>query len=109
MQADDIPQPLTIHSITFDPVPGGGEVTFYEFSVDLGYCISDELGLIYEENYKEGSKTRVFETFSNITFTASSPTINFDIPFSYSPEEGNLIIDIIWPDGENEFFTYNFA
>lgn len=101
---------MTIRSITFDPVTGTGEeTTFYEFSVDMGYCSNSELGTVYEANYTSGSKTRVFETTTNFTIAASSPTIYFDTPFLYNPAEGNLIIDIIWPDGEGEFYSYNFA
>ncbi|MCK5786325.1 MAG: hypothetical protein KAH54_07185 [Candidatus Sabulitectum sp.] len=37
------------------------------------------------------------------------PTIYFDSPFFFDPANGNLIIDVSWPDGENEFYTYNFA
>lgn len=101
---------MTIRSITFDAVAGTGEeTTFYELSVDMGYCVSGELGTVYEANYTSGSKTRVFETTTTITIAASSPTIYFDTPFPYNPVEGNLIIDIVWPDGEGEFLSYNFA
>ena len=99
---------MTISSITFDPSPGPGtEVTFFEFYVDLGYCSSNELGAVYDANYVSGSKFRVFEKTSNVTFHATDPTIYFDTPFFFNPANGNLIIEIAWPDGEEEIYTYS--
>ncbi|MCK5786326.1 MAG: hypothetical protein KAH54_07190 [Candidatus Sabulitectum sp.] len=98
---------MSITSITFNPSPPGTEVTFFEYYVDLGYCSSNELGAIYESNYVSGSKTRVFEKTSNVTFFAADPTIYFDTPFVFDPANGNLIIEIAWPDGEDEIYTYS--
>lgn len=109
MQANEFSEPMAINSITFDAVTGtGGETTFYELFVDMGYCAGSELVTVYDTNYMSGSKIRVFETTSNITISAASPTIYFDTSFPYNPAEGNLIVDIIWPDGEGEFYSYNF-
>ncbi len=109
VQGDEFEEPFTISSITFSSVPGTGEeTTFYQFSVDLGYCASTELDSAYEENYVSGTKTRVFERTSNFTVFSHSPTLYFDSPFVFDPSEGNLIIDIVWPDGEGEFYIFNF-
>ncbi len=98
---------MTISSVTFDPSPGPGtEVTFDEFHVYMGYCDNDELGANYDANYANG-KYKVYERTSNVTFHASDPTIYFDTPFFYIPANGNLILDIAWPDGEDEFYTYS--
>ena len=100
---------MTISSISFVHAPGAqrAEATFYEFYLDMGYCSNNELGAYYAENYVSGSKIRVFERTGNITFYASDPTIYFDSPFFFNPVNGNLIIDISWPDGEDEFYVYN--
>ena len=109
VQASEFEEPFTISSITFFPVPGTGEETiFYQLSIDLGYCTSAELESVYEGNYLSGTKTRVFERNSSFTVSSHSPTLYFDSPFVYNPAEGNLIIDMVWPDGEGEFYTYNF-
>ena len=110
MQSDDFSEPITINSISFDAVPGTGQqVTFYELSLDLGYCCSEELSTVYESNYVSGTKARVFETTDPIVVQASSPEIVFSTPFFYDPAAGNLIIDMIWPDGDGEFYSFNFA
>ncbi|MCD4707715.1 MAG: hypothetical protein K8S62_08245 [Candidatus Sabulitectum sp.] len=99
---------MAINSITFDPSPGPGtEVTFDEFHVYMGYCANDELSATYDANYVNGWKYKVFERTSSVTFHASDPTIYFDTPFFYVPANGNLIMDIAWPDGEDEFYTYS--
>jgi len=110
VQSDDFSEPITINSISFDAVPGTGQqVTFYELSLDLGYCCSEELSTVYESNYVSGTKARVFETTDPIVVQASSPEIVFSTPFFYDPAAGNLIIDMIWPDGDGEFYSFNFA
>ena len=109
VSAAEFTEPLTVNSLSFDAVPETGkEVTFYELFVDMGYCSSEGLIPNYDSNYISGSKTRVYETTSAVTIQASAPTIVFDTPFEYDPTQGNLIVDIVWPDGEGEFYTYNF-
>jgi len=101
---------MTINSIGFDTVPGTGQqVTFYELSLDLGYCNAGELSSVYESNYVSGTKIRVFEINDPVVVQASSPEIVFNTPFFYDPAAGNLIIDMIWPDGDGEFYSFNFA
>ncbi len=108
VQASEFPEAMTISSITFDPSPGPGtEVTFDEFHVYMGYCANDELNATYDANYINGWKYKVFERTSTVTFFASDPTIYFDTPFFYVPASGNLILDIAWPNGEDEFYTYS--
>lgn len=110
MPSDDFSEPMTINSISFDAVPGTGQqVTFYELSMDLGYCNAGELSTVYESNYASGTKIRVFETTDPVVVQASSPEIVFSTPFFYDPSAGNLIIDLIWPDGAGEFYSFNFA
>jgi hypothetical protein len=110
VKSNEFSEPVTISSIVFDAVPGTGQqVTFYELSLHLGYCLSEELTTVYESNYASGSKKTVFETTNSITIQASSPEIVFETPFFYDPSTGNLIIDLVWPDGEGEFYSFNFA
>jgi len=103
---------MTISSIAFNPVAGtGASTTFFELYVDMGYCSSTELGANYESNYVSGTKIRVFSRPSNFTVTATSPwtALVLDSPFFYDPANGNLIIDIAWPDGEDEFYSYSYV
>jgi len=110
VRSDKFSGPITIHSISFDAVPGTGQqVTFYELSLNMGYCDAGELTAVYESNYVSGTKTIVFETTDPIVVQASSPDIVFSTPFFYDPALGNLIIDLIWPDGNGEFYSFSFA
>lgn len=110
MPSSEFPEAMTISSITFDPVEGSGtEVTFIEFYVDMGYCANDELSATYDANYIGGTKYTVFERTSPATFYASDLTIYFDTPFFYVPANGNLILEISWPDGEGQIYTFSSA
>lgn len=94
--------------MTFYPSPGPGtEVTFDEFVVYLGYCANDELGATYDANYIGGVKYKVFERTNPITFLHTDLTIYFDTPFFYLPANGNLVFEVIWPDGKDEIYTYS--
>lgn len=102
---------MTINSISFRPVSGTGtDATFTSFYVDMGLCSSDQLGPMFESNYIGGTKTRVYERTSSVTFYAVEPwtAITLDTPFYYDPAMGNLIIEVGWPDGSNQFYTYNY-
>ncbi len=109
VSADLFSETMTINSITFFLAPGGfhDEVTFDEYYVDMGYCSSEYLGANYDDNYINGWKYRVFERTSPFTFYASDPTIYFDTPFFYIPANGNLVFEIGWPNGEDEFYTFS--
>ncbi len=73
----------------------------------MGYCATDELSANYNSNYINGWKYKVFESTTSITFYDTDPTIYLDTPFFYQPSQGNLVFEIIWPDGKGEFWVYN--
>lgn len=103
---------MTIDAISFHPVTGFGTHTnFTEFYLDMGYCATSELGPVFDSNYVSGSKVSVFARSSAFTVTAAEPwtTIALDTPFFFDPADGNLIIEISWPDGDEEFYTYSYG
>lgn len=103
---------MEISSISYDPVQGmGDQVNFVSFSIDMGYCSSDELDPIYDTNYISGSKVRVFERTSAYTVNAVFPwtEIVLDTPFVFDPTVGNLIIEIQWPDGDAQIYSFDYA
>ena len=102
---------MIISSISFFLAPGGAanRVTFFEYSLYMGYCASDELGPTYNDNYVNGWKYLVFERTSPFTFYETDPTVYFDTPFFYDPANGNLVFEIAWPDGEDEIRTFASA
>jgi len=104
-------EPMLINSISFFKAPGAAEnrVTFFEYYVYLGYCDSDELGVFYNHNYTNGMRYKVFERTDPVTFYDTDPTIYFDSPFFYDPAEGNLVFEILWPEGKDEIYTFSSA
>ncbi len=106
--ASEFSEAMTISSMTFHPSPGPGtEVTFDEFIVYMGYCANDELGATYDANYIGGVKYKVYERSSSVTFLHTDLTIYFDTPFFYLPANGNLVFEVIWPEGRDEIYTYS--
>ena len=104
-------EPVSISSIAYAPVQGLGEqVNFDSFAIDMGYASVDQLGPVFETNYVSGSKMRVFERTSSVSFDAVFPwtTIQLDTPFLYDPAEGNLIYEIHWPKGSAQFYSYDY-
>ncbi|PIE51367.1 hypothetical protein CSA37_12545 [Candidatus Fermentibacteria bacterium] len=102
---------MDIGSIAFHPVPGtGDEVIFDALYIDMGYCSDDELGTVFDDNYTLGYKLRVLERTSSYTVQSVQPwtSIELDTPFWYEPSKGNLIIELGWPDGSEEFYSYDF-
>jgi hypothetical protein len=100
---------MVINSISFFKAPGAVEdhVVFYEYYVYMGYCASTELGADFNDNYINGVKYTVLERTDPITFYDTDPTIYFDSPFFYDPANGNLVLEIAWPDGRDEIYTYS--
>lgn len=86
-------------------------MNFTELYVHMGYCSSSDLTENYLENYVSGTRTSVFERASAFTVNATYPwtTITLDTPFWYDPSAGNLILEIEWPDGNDEIYTFNYG
>lgn len=102
---------MTISSIAWNTVPGYDFVNFDAFYIHMGYCASDELTETFDSNYIPGSKIQVFQRTSAYTVNAVYPwtAISLDTPFFYDPAEGNLIIEIDWPNGDHEIYTFNYG
>ena len=102
---------MTINSISFFPDAGYSRVNFTSFYLHMGYSSSSNLTENYEDNYVSGTRTAVFERASAFTVNATYPwtTITLDTPFWYDPSAGNLIVELEWPDGDSEIYTFNFG
>ena len=112
MPAASFSEPMEINTISFDPVPGlGTQVILDAVSIDMGYCTADQLDPVFDSNYVSGSKIRVFERTSAFTLNASTPwtPIALDTPFYFNPSWGNLVIEINWPNGSQQIYTFNYA
>ena len=102
---------MTINSVSWFPDVDYTRVNFTALSLHMGYCSSDNLTENYADNYVSGTRTSVFERSSAYTVNASYPwtTIPLDTPFWYDPTAGNLIVEVEWPDGNNEIYTFNYS
>ena len=67
---------------------------FTEFKVYMGYCASDQLGSVFDDNYVAGSKVLVYDSASQVCSGAAGEwfSIVLDTPFSYVQSSGNLIV-----------------
>ena len=102
---------MTISYVALFPNSGYTRVNFTEFYMYMGYCSSDNLTENYQDNYVSGTRTTVFERTSAFTVNAVYPWtgIVLDTPFWYNPSAGNLVIEIAWPDGDDEIYTFNYG
>jgi hypothetical protein len=83
---------------------------FAGFKVYLGYCDSDQLGAVFDDNYVPGSKVLVYDSASQVC--SGSPgewfSIELQTPFSYVQSMGNLIVETQWeaPVDHQSFYTW---
>ena len=110
MPSTEFSEAMTINSVAWFPSEGYTSVTFEEFYVYMGYCSSDQLTETFDANYVSGTRTEVFQRTSSFMLAAVYPwtTITLDTPFFYDPSLGNLIVEIQWPGGEEEIYTFNY-
>jgi hypothetical protein len=101
---------MTISSVSFSP-SSGESVMFYQFYMYMGYCADSELGTVYDDNYISGTRTSVISNTGGYSLTSATPWtgLPLDTPFFFDPAAGNLIIEIAWPDGEGEIYTFDHA
>ena len=85
---------------------------FNDVKIYMGYCASDQLVSTFEDNYVEGSRTQVFDSYTYV-FSGSAGewcTIQLDTPFTYWFGQGNLLIEVTWssPVDNQSFYTYGW-
>jgi len=105
---DEIGSAIEITSLSWNPSDTTHAVTFDELTIYIGRCNTDELGTDFEANYLPGSKILVYND-TNLSFEAGTGwfSIDLDTPYFYDGTQ-NLIIDVEWPDGSGEIYTYNW-
>ncbi len=99
----EIGNAMTINSFAFKPTSGEG-VVFDEFTVYMGPAAGNTLGSDFMANYS-GSRTKVY-SHTSVSFAPSGGwvTIPLDTPYFHAGT-GNLIIEVEWPDGEQEIYA----
>jgi hypothetical protein len=111
VQSSEFGEAMTIGAVSWEPVQGMGDmVNFDSFSIDMGLCGTDALEPVFDLNYINGTKTRVFERASSFSVNAVYPwtTIVLDTPYFYDPVAGNLLVEVNWPNGDSQIYTYDF-
>lgn len=110
--ADEINSAISIESISWIRAVGGEPIaTFEDLKIYMGVTESDELTVVYEDNYIPGTRTLVFDGSPYHTLEALNPNDWFytalDAPYWYSGS-GNLIIEIEWKSGEGSLYTWHW-
>lgn len=109
--SDEFSEAMTINAVSWAPFEGlGDNVNFNAFTIDMGLCAADILNPMFDTNYISGTKIRVFERAAGFSVSAAYPwtTITLDTPFFYDPSAGSLILEIQWPSGNEQIYTFDF-
>lgn len=94
---EEIGTAFEIQAISWKYISIVPTATCENFTLHLGYCSSDELGMSFEDNYISGTKTLVFSADPLVMSPGGDnwSTITLDSPFWYSGTD-NLIIEVQW-------------
>ncbi len=110
MHDDEIGIPLLIESISWKKTTTGTpSASLDDFKIYMGYCATDELGTVFDDNYVPGTKTLVFQAdpFSLSGDQDQWMPVDLDASFVYDNTE-NLIVDIEWSDGSGTVYVYHW-
>ena len=110
VHTDEIGMPVLIESLAWKKTTSGTpSASLDDFKIYMGYCASDELGTVFEDNYVPGTKTLVFQ--GNPFVLSGSPDqwmpLDLDTPFLFDNSQ-NLIIDVEWSDGSGTVYVYHW-
>jgi hypothetical protein len=104
----EIGSSIEITSISWQPTTPAELVNFDELTIYMGLCSTDELGTVFEDNYIPGTKVQVYNA-TNVNLAAGSGWFSIDLdPAFFYPGTDNLIIDIEWPNGTGQIYTFNW-
>lgn len=108
---EEIGTAIEIQSISLmRTIQGETEVTLDTLVIYMGYSDLDQLGTVFDDNYRPGTMTEVFWE-ENFTVYAPDPdswfSIDLELPFFYNGS-GNLIIEYSWPDGYGAVYNYHW-
>ena len=111
MLASEIGDAIEIETLSWIRSLGGDpQGTYNDYSLYMGLCSSDVLGINFDDNYISGSRTLVMSS-SPYTTPPADPNAWFDnildTSFWYNGED-NLIIEIEWSDGVGSLYTWHW-
>lgn len=89
---------------------GDPQGTFNDYSLYMGLCSNDELGVNFDDNYISGTRILVMSS-SPYTTPSANPNEWFDnildTPFWYNGED-NLIIEVEWSSGSGSLYSWHW-
>ncbi len=108
---EEIGTAIEIQSISLmRTVQGETEVLLDTLVIYIGYSDLDQLGTVFDDNYRPGTMTEVFWE-ENFTVHAPDPNswfaVDLEVPFFYDGS-GNLIIEYCWPAGSGAVYNYHW-
>ncbi len=107
--ASEIGDAIEIESFSWKRFPSPEDQgTFNDLKIYLGLCESDELGLNFDDNYIEGTRTLVMSASSYTTETVPVGEwfeVVLDTPYWYNWQD-NLIIEVEWSSGDGSLYAF---
>lgn len=108
---EEIGTAIEIHSISLmRTIQGETEAFLDTLVIHMGYSDLDQLGTVFDDNYRSGTMTEVFRE-ENFIVHAPDPNswfaIDLEEPFFYDGS-GNLIIEYSWPAGHGAVYNYHW-
>ena len=85
---------------------------FADVMVYQGYCASDQLQAVFDDNYIPGTRILVYDSTTQVCSGSADEwfTIVLETPFTYLQADGNLIVEVQWSvpiDGQS-FYTWGW-
>jgi len=111
VHASDIGDAIEIESFSWKRSPSPDDHgTFNDMVIYMGLCGSDQLGMIFDDNYIPGTRILVL---SGNPYTTQTVGVNewfeftFDTPFWYNGQD-NLLIEIQWSSASGSLYSWNW-
>jgi hypothetical protein len=107
---EEIGTPMTVQSISWKRAASGTtSATLDDFRIYMGYCSSDVLGTVFDDNYLPGTRTLVFQDDPFVLTGTPEEWMEvvLDTPFHWDGSS-NLLIDLEWSDGSGTVYVYNW-
>jgi hypothetical protein len=110
---EEIAMDITLDELGWQVHPAADpSAEFTDFKVYLGYCASDQLGSVFDDNYIPGTCVLVYDSASQVCTGSADEwfSVVLDTPFAYIQSAGNLIIETQWsaPVDGKSFYTWGW-
>ena len=107
----EIGTPMLIESVSWKNAGSGTpSATLDDFRIYMGYCDTDELGTVFDDNYVAGTWTLVFQDDPFVISGTAEEwmEVPLDTPFEWDGSD-NLLIELEWSDGSGTVYVYHWS